>query len=447
MSVEALADWVSRLRFDDLASEVVDHAVRIVTDTVGVALGGTAEPEVRGTARTALALGGTGRATVFATGVGTTAYTAALLNGQASITLELDEGSQWATNHPSAHVLPAALATAQEIGASGADLLVAFVAGYEAAARAGSAMTVRQGVHPFGTAMVVGAAASVARLHELSPAATAEVLRVAAAMTPASTQRAANQGATVRNVLTGMCSATGVLAASVVGGGVSGEQKALETVYGVVLGERFDPTVLADGLGDDWLLQRNYFKLHACSRWNHAPIEAMTTLLKTDPLRPDDIETITVHTYAPATRLDEVSPRNSFAAKHSIPYNVAVRVVSGSNGVEAYTSDRVQDPIVRGLAARVRIVEDESYTAAQPAIRAARVEVRTTDGRVLTSVEERAPGGFDNPYPAEALDRKFEQLVTRGRSAADVGPLRTWLGALPHHPDLSGLPALLEPAT
>jgi 2-methylcitrate dehydratase len=77
MSVEALADWVSRLRYEDLPAEVVSHAIRIITDTVGVALGGTAEPEVRGAALAAPALGGTGRATVLATGVGTSAYTAA----------------------------------------------------------------------------------------------------------------------------------------------------------------------------------------------------------------------------------------------------------------------------------------------------------------------------------------------------------------------------------
>jgi 2-methylcitrate dehydratase PrpD len=444
MSVEALADWVSRLRYEDLPAEVVSHAIRIITDTVGVALGGTAEPEVSGAALAAPALGGTGRATVLATGVGTSAYTAALLNGQAAISLELDEGSQWATNHPASHVLPAALATAQERGASGADLLVAFVAGYEAAARAGRAMTVRRAVHPFGTAMVVGAAAGVARLHGLSPATTTEVLRVAAAMTPASTQRAANKGATVRNLLTGMCSAAGVLAAHVVDGGVSGEQEALETVYGVVLGEHFDPRGLGDRLGGDWLLLRNYFKLHACSRWNHAPIEAMATLLSTHPLHPDDVEAITVFTYAPATRLDEVAPPNSFAAKHSIPYNVAVRIALGSNGVEAYAPEHVQDPVVRRLAARVQVVEDPSYTAAQPAVRAARVEVRTTDGRLLSCAEDRAPGGFDNPYPNEVLDRKFEHLVTRGRSGDLVEPLRTWLTTLPEHQELDGLASLLR---
>jgi len=446
VSGEALATWVSGLRYDELPADVVTHAVRIVGDTLGVALGGTVETEVRGAALAAPRLGGVGPSTVLATGVGTTAYTASLLNGQAAITLELDEGSQWATNHPAAHVLPAVLATGEEIDASGQDLLVAFIAGYEAAARAGSATTVRSAVHPFGTAMVVGAAAGVARLRGLGPSATSEVLRVAAAMTPASTQRAANQGATVRNVLTGMCSASGVLAAALAAGGVSGEQRALETVYGVVLGERFESSKLDQGLGERWFVLRNYFKLHACSRWNHAPIEAMASVLSRTALRAEDIEAVTVHTYAPATRLDGTAPPNGFAAKHSIPYNVAVRILLGHNGIDAYAPTVVNDRVVRELASRVRVVEDKSYTAAQPAVRAARVEVLTKGDVVLQAVEDRAPGGFDNPYSAAVLDAKFADLVTRARSADLVAPLRTWVAALPDHPDLRGIHELLRPS-
>lgn len=446
MSVETLAEWVSDLRLSDLPAPVLRHAVRVVADTVGVALGGTAEPEVGGAAGVAGAAHCAGPATVLATGTGVSAYTAALLNGQAAITLELDEGSQWATNHPAAHVLPAVLAAAEERGVGGEELLVAFVAGYEAAARAGSATRVREAVHPFGTAMVVGAAAGVARLRRLPPAATAEVLRVAAALTPASTQRAANEGATVRNVITGMCSAAGVLAADLVAGGVTGDRRALETVYGVVLGEQFDSALLADRLGVDWLLIRNYFKMHACSRWNHAPIEAMAAVLAREPLQAEDIEAITVATFSPATRLNGVAPPNGFAAKHSIPYNVAARVVLGNNGVQAYTDERVHDPVVRALAARVRVVEDPDFTRSQPAVRAARVEVRTRDGRVLTAVEDRPPGGFDNPYPAAALEEKFAELVTRGRSADLVAPLWSWLTDLPGHRDLTGLRELLRHA-
>ncbi|MET7991562.1 MmgE/PrpD family protein [Amycolatopsis sp. NPDC005232] len=446
MTLERAAEWVGGLGYEDLPEEVVEQAVRIVSDTVAAGLGAGAEKEVAGAARAALAIGGPGAATVLATGEGTTSYAAALLNGQAFVTYELDEGNQWATNHPSAHVLPAVLATAEELGSSGREFLVAFVAAYETAARAGLALTLRAPVHPFGTAMVVGAAAGVARLRGFSVAEIIEAVRVAAAMTPASTQRAANMGATVRNLLTGVSSAAGVLGAHAARGGVTGETQALETVYGQVLGEHFEPSVLGDGLGQRWLILENYFKLHACSRWNHAPIEAMGKLVARTGVTSADIEQVTVFTYAPATRLDETAPANGFAGKHSIPYNVAVQAVLGHNGMEAYRGDVVADDEVRALASRIRVVEDPDYTRVQPAVRTARVEVLTTDGRRLSEVEDRAPGGFDNPYPAAVLDAKFDQLVNHGRSAELVHPLREWLGALPAHPNLGGLARLLRPA-
>jgi 2-methylcitrate dehydratase PrpD len=445
VTLETLAEWIVGLDYEDLPADVVEQAIRVVSDTLAAGLGAAGEPEVAGTAQAARALGGTGAATVLATGERVSSYVAALLNGQAFVTYELDEGNQWATNHPSAHVLPAVLATAEELGSSGQEFLVAFVAAYEAAARAGTALSLREGVHPFGTAMVVGAAAGVARLHGFSGSQLGEAVRVAAAMTPASTQRAANMGATVRNLLTGLSSAAGVLGSIAVRGGVTGESQALETVYGLVLGEHFDPSVLGDRLGENWLIRQNYFKLHACSRWNHAPIEAMGKLLARTGLACADIEQVTVFTYAPATRLNETAPANEFAAKHSIPYNVAVRAVLGHNGIEAYAPGVVHDEAVRSLAARTRVVEDPDYTRVQPAVRLARVEVDTVDGRRLVEVEDRAPGGFDNPYPPAVLDEKFDALVRRGRSQTLVQPLREWLLALPTHPNLDGLPGLLRP--
>lgn len=442
MSVEDLATWVSAP--GAVAPEVRRHALAIIEDSLGVALAATAEPEVRAAGSSADRIGGAGRSTILATGMSSSAYAASLVNGQAAISLELDEGSQWATNHPSAHVLPAALAVAQDIGATGAQFLDAFCIGYETAARTGRAMRVREAVHPFGTAMVVGAAASVANLLGLNRDRTFEVFQVAAALTPASTQRAANQGATVRNLITGVCAAAGVQAAWAVAAGVGGDRLALETVYGEVLGSSFDASGLADGLGEDWLMTRNYFKVHACSRWNHAPIEATAGLLRETPVDPDEIAEITVFTYAPATRLNSTAPVNAFAGKHSIPFNVAARIVLGNNGVEAYRTEVVRDPVMVELMGRVRVVEDPEMTAAAPDVRAARVEIRTHDGRTLMGEEAHPPGGFDNPYTQDVLDQKFDALVARGGRGGSITDLREWVRSIPELTDLGGLGAILR---
>lgn len=436
-----LVEWA--LGPDVLRAEDVPHAVTLATDTLAAIVGAGVEPEVRGLAVSAPALGGVGPATVLATGVGTSPYAAALANGTAAVRLELDEGNGFCANHPSAHTLPAVLATAQEVGADGAAFLAASAAAYEGAVRAGRGLALRPDVHPFGTAMVCGAALGVARLRGLDVDRATRAVRLAAALTPASTQRAANQGATVRNAVTGSCAAIGVLAVTLAESGTSDDVLALPTVYGRILGEHYDDTWLDADLGERRYLRTGYLKTHACSRWNHAPIEATETLMARHGVRPDDVVDVEVSTYAPATRLDGQEPPTGFAGKHSIPFNVAARILLRDNGIDVYTDEVVRDPAVRAMTARVRVVEDPAMTAAAPEVRAARVTVRLRDGQVLTATEAHPPGGADRPYPPEVVRAKHRTLLGRGRTPEAADALLRWCDALPEHDALDGLAPLV----
>ena len=435
--LERLVEW--GLGPDVLTGEDVPHAVTLATDTVAAIVAAGAEPEVRALAAAAPSLGGHGPATVLATGVGTSPWVAALVNGTAAVRLELDEGNPFCGNHPSAHTFPAVLATAQGVGADGPTLLAASAAAYEVAVRVGRGVRLRAPVHPFGTAMVCGAALGVARLRGLDVAQTTRAVRLAAALVPASTQRAANQGATVRNAVTGSSAAAGVLAVTLAETGTTDDALALPTVFGEVLGKDYDDTWLDQGLGSERYLRTGYLKIHACSRWNHAPIEATETLVAEHGFGPEDVVDVEVATYNPATRLDGRDPQTGFAGKHSIPYNVAARVFLRDNGIKAYTDDRVTDPAVRSLMQRVRVVEDPAMTAAAPAVRAARVTIRLADGRVLAATEEHPPGGADRPYPPSVIRAKHQALLRRRLAEADAGALLRWCDELPRHSTLADL--------
>lgn len=437
--VERLVEWAlgpGVLRPEDTA-----HLVTVVTDTVAAIVGASVEPEVRGAGLAAPQLGGAGLATVLATGDGTSAAAAALANGLAAVRLELDEGHGHAANHPSAHTLPAVLAVAEELDACGSELLEAAAAAYEVAVRVGSGVRLRRVVHPFGTAMACGAAVGVARLRGCDVATATQALLIAAALTPASTQRAANTGATVRNVLTGVTAANGVLAVELARSGTSGDPHALATVYGQVLGEAFDDSQLDRELGTLRYLTTGYLKLHACSRWNHAPIEAVEALLGSHGFGPDDVEAVEVATYDPATRLDGRDPATGFAGKHSIPYSVAARIVRRDNGIGAYTDEAAADPLVRAVMSRVTVVEDPAMTAAVPEVRAARVTVRTRDGRTLSASEDRPPGGADRPYPPADITAKHRSLLARALPGEAVDAVLDWCAALPSAGTVRGLPA------
>ena len=158
---------------------------------------------------------------------------------------------------------------------------------------------------------------------------------------------------------------------------------------------------------------------------------------------PDDVVDVEVATYDPATRLDGREPHTGFAGKHSIPYNVAARILMRDNGIDAYTDDRVRDAAVRSLMQRVRVVEDPAMTAAAPAVRAARVTIRLADGWAVTATEEHPPGGADRPYPPAVIRAKHVALLRRALPDAAADALLRWCDDLPRQSSLAGLSGLV----
>jgi len=170
----------------------------------------------------------------------------------------------------------------------------------------------------------------------------------------------------------------------------------------------------------------------------------MTAIMARMPIPIGDVEMITVWTYNPATRLSWNDPPNGYGAKHSIPYNVAVRLVRGTNDLEAYSDEAVSDPDVRAMTQKVEVREDPELTALLPDVRPARVEVKLRDGRLLSEQVQRPRGGFDNPLTEEELARKFRLLAGMAVPAPCVERLEKQLERLPLLDDISRLSPLLQ---
>jgi len=439
-----LAHFAARMGTSDLSEEIVQHTIRVVRDTIGVMLAGSTLPEVSGLADMGKVLSAPGQASLMGRRKTWSPHFAALVNGAGAVSLELDEGNQYAVNHPSVHIFPAALALAEELGKSGAELIEAFVAGYEVAVRIGKATHLRDCVHPFGTHATIGAAAASARLMGFDEEHLAQTLDLAAGLSIASSQTAANSGASVRNLVTGLTNQQGLLAPLLIRAGHTGEPGALNVVFGGIVGDSFSEDHLGDDLGKEFYITKNYFKLHACSRWNHAPIEAMSALMERNGFDPKEVEKITVWTYDPATRLSWNHPVNAYAAKHSIPFNVAVRVVRKSNDLDVYTDRVVSDPVIRNLTSRIEVREDPSLTAMLPHVRPARVEVTLQSGKVLRRTIDRPQGGFDNPYPEEELLRKFRGLALTAIPRDVLDALERKIVALPELENVRALSPFLQ---
>ncbi|MBY0333616.1 MAG: MmgE/PrpD family protein [Acetobacteraceae bacterium] len=388
----------------------------LLADTLAAILAGHRQPELRAlVARHAVPLGAAPASYVPLLGTPHAAPPpmAAFLTGLAGTAVELDEGNYPAGGHPAIHALAAALAEAPlHPHATGADLLAAFEAGYEAGARIGAATTLRPAAHPHGTWGVIGAAAAVAHLRRLDAAATQRTLDIAASLGLATSATASLRGGSVRNAYAGAAAQNGMLAVDLMQAGVTGEPGGIAVVFGNVIGSAYDESRIPPGR----LFEKPFIKAAAaCCRETQGALEAIETLLDTQPLGdPDAIEAIEVATFASAALLDERAPVAPIAGRFSIPFTIATRLIQGHAWIEAFEEPALSDPGTRALAAKVAVREDPALTALLPARRVCRLTLRLRDGTARTAEVVGTPGDPDRPLPESALREKFRRCAEPG---------------------------------
>src|SRR6201984_1102662 len=181
---ETLAGYVADLKFDDIPPEVLERAKVLTLDFLGSAIRARRDAESTPSLLKmleSLALDGKGESPVFGDAKTWTPAVAALLNGALGHSLDFDDTHADSSLHPSAPVVPAAMAAAEMVGASGRDLLTAIVAGYEVCCRLGNALDptahYARGFHPTATAGAFGAAAAAAKLFGLVEGVVISALR------------------------------------------------------------------------------------------------------------------------------------------------------------------------------------------------------------------------------------------------------------------------------
>lgn len=416
--LDRLARFAAETPSDAVPETVLARTRLILCDCLGAILGGMAEPEMQAlAARPGLTAEGPAR--VLGTGRRGAATHAALLAGTAGTALEMDEGNTFARGHPGMHTVPAALAAAGP-ETNGRDLLAAIAVGYEVGARVGAASPLRLSMHPHGTWGTLCAAAAVARQAAAEAAGLRTALNIAATLSLATSRRTMLEGATVRNAFTGFAAQTGLLVGEMLAAGFGACRDDVGHVFGKVVGDGFDANALTDALGERWEVSRNYFKLHACCRFNHAALDALA-LLPERPA-PEAIERIAVETYSLAVELDDPAPETALGARFSLPFALATAIVTGSTGVESFAPARVPDPAIRALAARVTLREDPALTAMLPAKRPARLRVHLRDGRMLEAATETNRGDWSDPYSEAEIRAKYDSLARRlwAPAAADA---------------------------
>jgi len=417
-----LASFCIELHYEGLRREVVDRATYFFLDYLGVAVRGSLSDSSQPLYRIAQTLAPEGSGTVLGRAQKMTFPYAALANGTAAHSLELDDTHQGGSIHLGVSVFSAALAMAESVGASGKEFLTASVAGFEVAARIAMALKpadhYARGFHPTATCGTFGAAASAARLLNLNEVQFLSALGIAGSQSAGSMEFLA-AGAWTKRFHPGWAAFSGLHAALLAKEDFIGPATILEGRSGFLKAYAVnpDPNKITQGLGDDFQILQTAVKPHACCRYTQAPIDAVLKVVHEHEIQPRQVERVTIGMLEtgipvicePADRKSR--PANVVEAQFSLPFGVAVALAKRRAGLEEFTETMLHDVEIRGLMARVDYEHDPALEHNYPKEWPAWAKVKLHDGREVSAQVRFPKGDPENPLTWDELTDKYTDLV------------------------------------
>ncbi|MFZ2630684.1 MAG: MmgE/PrpD family protein [Desulfosalsimonadaceae bacterium] len=426
-----LAAFCANLSYDRLPKEVVDKAKLCILDYIANIYGSLELDAVRRVIGHVRSVNPGGSSTVLGCGFKTDIHHAAFLNGTLAEAIEAQDGYRFGGNHPGAAVIPAALAAAEVRQAGGKEVIVAVVAGYEAANRPAAAMHPwhsLSGFLPTGTCGTFGAAAACARIHQLNEDKTANALGNAGYLAPISMAEQLMGGFTIKIVQAGQAASAGIMAAGLAGCGLTGapwvlEGSALKGGFTQIT-SRVDPKSdkLSDGLGERYSIMDIYFKPYTACRHTHGAIQAALELAGEQRISPNEVADIHVYTYGIAALAvgKPVRENDSFVnAQFSIPYVVAAALADGQLGPGQLTEKRLSDPDLIAFSQRVSVKNDDLLNGLYPDKTPSRVEISLKDGRKRVRQIDIPKGDPRDPMTEADIIQKVKTYAA-GRDAGGI---------------------------
>jgi len=409
---ESFAEFAVGLRDHPLPDGALNGARRCLVDWWGGTIAGGVEAPA--TVLVAALRPGGGPSRLLPSGDGTDMRTAALINGTAAHSVEVDDIYSPGLYHPGVSVISAALAAAEGEGASGADLLTAIVAGYEVSNRIARAINPAHYRYWHTTATVgyFGAAVAAACAMRLSAGQTAHALTTTATFA-AGLRHAFASDAMSKPLHAGRAAEGGVFAALGARHGLTGVPDIFEAArgFGAVMSEAVDWDRSVAGLGTEWTIERITCKPYPCCGHAFAAIDAARAIMG-GGVEPGEIERIEVGTYRAGVEICENrDPSTPYEAKFSIPYCVALAALNRPIDLAAFTPGGLYDGELRAMMARVELVLDPAAEAAFPAMRAAEVAISTRGGLEQRYRQPTRRGDPDFPMSDADIDTKFRMLA------------------------------------
>jgi 2-methylcitrate dehydratase PrpD len=411
------------LRFEHLPEEVVDRTRYLLLDYLGVAARGAqsdssilVQKVVRRAAKT-----GEGAEVIGTSMTADPAY-AALANGAAAHSLELDDVVNEASLHPAVAIMSAALGAGRLARCSGKDLIEGIVVGYEVMIRLGftldPAVHYARGFHPTGTCGTMGSAVTAAKILKLDHRGMTNALGIAGSQAAASMEFLAD-GAFTKRLHPGWAAHSGIVAALLAAEGFTGPASILEGKHGFLhaYSSGSVPSRLMDAWGAPYKVMRTSIKPHSCCRYKQGPIDGILKIMKEHGLKPADIEEVKlgilkagIPIVAEPQELKH-NPISVVDAQFSMPFGAAAAILYGRASLNEYTPEKLKSRDVRAMMKRVTCVHDPGLDKVFPMQWPASVSIVTKAGEVFKTRIDHPKGDPENPLTWEELIDKFNELT------------------------------------
>ena len=415
-----LAGFAANLKAADIPTDVMNRAEDLLVDWFGSAIAGKGSRPVELITQFAQNMGGfdathAGPAEVLVSRKTSSPFLAAMANAAASHVAEQDDVHNGSVFHPATVVFPPALACAQAIGASGEELLVAAVAGYEVGIRVGEFLgrSHYKVFHTTGTAGTLAAAAAVGRLLKLTPE------QMLNAFGSAGTQSAGlweflRDAADSKQLHTAHAASTGLMSAYIAQAGFTGAQHILEGKQGLAAGmsSDSDPSKLVDRLGSRWALAETSFKYYASCRHTHPAADALLQVMLAHKLGPNDIAK--VETLVHQGAIDVLGPVTDPATVHQSKFSMGTVLALVAHyqfaGLQEF-DQHFHDDEICAFRERVSMTLDPEVDSAYPQRWIGKVKVHLHNGQVLDGRVDEPKGDPGNTLSRAEITDKAMRLA------------------------------------
>jgi 2-methylcitrate dehydratase len=447
-----MARWAAALEYKHLSEEAVYQAKRYLLDSVGCALGGYQQHDVKIALEVLDEVAGRGPATVIGTGKKMDAVSASLANALMIRCMDYND-IYWKQDpsHPS-DIFPAAMAACERAKSGGKELIVGFVLGHEYEMRfceaAFPGIRERGWHHATLTAFVSpfvagrGLRMSWEKIQHAVGISASRHCTLGAAVSGKLTM--------IKNTVDPMATQSGVFAALLAEKGYTGPEHVIDGKEGLVhcLGPEWKLNILTDGLGDSWRITQCGMKFFPTEALTHAPISAVLDLVKENDLDPDNVTKIQIRSLARAADIlsdpSKYDPHTKETADHSLPYVIAAALVDRQVTPAQFEMAKIMDPTIRAQLKKVEVVADPEIEKVFPALQRVIVNITTADGRTLSKQLDYPKGDPRNPLTDAEIEEKYAALADGVLSQKAQKKLKDAIWSLEKLGSVSKLMALMK---